>query len=238
MDLERAVTFPTRGGDEWYVTILVGGVIAIASVLLLPVFLLAGYLVQVSREAMAGASEPPEFDDWNHLFVEGLKATAILVVYQVVPLLVAALVAGGSFLALRTGLGNGVVAVALGLSAGVGVFGALGLVFSYLGLAGLMNFAARGSVGAAFDVDTLVDVATDRDWLLAWAYALGVSIVFNVALSIVGMVPVLGWLLVLFAGPFAGFYVAVVLYRIYGLGFAEATATGSVTSDVTAAEPA
>jgi hypothetical protein len=84
LDLEALLTYPMES-DDWIVTVAIGTVLTIFSFLIIPGFLVYGYLVRALRAGMDGASEPPEFDDWGTLFVEGLIATVILFVYQLIP---------------------------------------------------------------------------------------------------------------------------------------------------------
>lgn len=236
MDVENAVTFPMED-DDWLTTTLVGGVINIAGILFFPIFLLNGYFLNVAREAMAGATEPPAFDDWERLFVDGIKAFVVLFVYQLIPLAVLGIVGGGSILAMLSGSEAGTGVGLLGLVGGFTIYGLLALVFNYFGLAGLMNFVATDSLGDAFDVEVLGDVATDRSWLLAWGYVVAINLAFGLAFTVVSLIPIVG-LVTMVVAPFAYFYLGVVMYRIFGLGFAEATSSGPTSTETTAAEPA
>lgn len=234
MDIESAIKFPTED-DDWLVTTLIGGVIYMASVFFFPVFLVNGYFVKVAREAMDGAAQPPAFDDWGELFVDGIKAFAILLVYQIVPFAALIVVGGGSIMALASGTEAGAGAGLLGLLGAFAIYGVLAVAFGYFGIAGLMNFVATGSLGAGFEVGTIIDVATDRDWMMAWAYVIGINVAASVVFGVIGAIPLLG-LLVLPVAPFAYFYLGVVMYRIWGEGFAAATRT-TRTSEAPAAEP-
>lgn len=234
VDIESAITFPMED-DDWLVTVLVGGVINVASIIVLPVFLLYGYYVKVAREAMDGAAEPPAFGNWGELFVDGVKAFGIVVVYQIVPLVVLVVVGGGSIAAMATGTEAGAGAGLLGLFGAFVITTVLAIAFGYVGIAGLMNFVATGSIGSGFEVGTLVDVATDRNWMMAWAYVIAINVVFGLVFGIIGAIPFVG-LIVLPVAPFAYFYLGVVMYRIWGQGFAAATQT-SRTSEAPAAEP-
>lgn len=235
MDIESAVKFPMED-DDWIVTTLIGGLIYVASIFFFPVFLVNGYFVKVAREAMEGSAEPPAFENWGELFVDGIKAFVIVTVYQIIPLAVFAVVGGGSIVAMLSGSEAGAGVGLLGLLGAFAIYGVLALVFGYFGLAGLMNFVATGSVGAGFDVGTIIDVATDRDWLTAWAYVIGINIAFSVVFGVIGAIPIVNFLL-LFAAPFASFYLGVVMYRIWGQGFVAATRTVTA-SETPTAEPA
>lgn len=232
MDLESALTFPMED-DNWLMTILIGGVLSFLGFLIVPVFVINGYFLRVSREAMAGSTAPPEFSDYGDLVVDGLKAAVIVFVYQLVPLIVFGVVAGGSFLAILSGSDAAASAGLFGILGGFAVYSVLAIIFGYFGFAGLMNFVATDSMGAAFDFGTITSVATDSEWMIAWAYVIGINIALSVVISIVGAIPILGWILLL-GTPFVYIYAGIVMYRIWGESFASVTATAASTESTTA----
>ncbi|MFB6255117.1 MAG: DUF4013 domain-containing protein [Haloplanus sp.] len=116
IDIERVVTYPTNA-DDWIKTVLIGGVLTLLSVLIVPAFLLYGYVVRALRAGIDNADEPPVFDDWGTLLKEGVMAVVVVIVYQLIPLFVFVVTVGGSLAALRTGSETG---------AGAGIVGLLG----------------------------------------------------------------------------------------------------------------
>jgi hypothetical protein len=221
VDIERALSYPTNS-EDWVKIVLIGGLLALFSVLIVPLFLLYGYLVRVLRAGMAEAAEPPAFDDWGTLLVEGVVAFVILLVYQLIPLIVAAVTVGGSLVAIGTGSEAGAGVGILGLLAGFALSGLLALAFGYLTLIALANYAHVGGIGAAFDVDVLRSVALDEAYAIPWLYGIGVLIGATVVSGLLGIVPLLGAI----AGVFVTFYGQVVAAWIWGKGFADATGVG------------
>ncbi|MEF8757703.1 MAG: DUF4013 domain-containing protein, partial [Halobacteriales archaeon] len=63
IDIEQVAKYPMES-DDWIKTVLIGGLATIFSFLILPIFLVTGYLVRALRAGMEDASEPPTFDDW------------------------------------------------------------------------------------------------------------------------------------------------------------------------------
>lgn len=216
-DIEGALSFPFND-ENWLVTMLIGGALTFFSWLMLPVFILSGYFLNVGRGSMDGEDTAPPFDDWGKLLIDGLKMTIVMFVYQIVPLLLF-----GVMLLVSTaliGTGNQTVA-------GVGVVGLLiafagymlfSLVFGYVGMAGVMNFAREGSLGAAFDVERIKTVVSSKEWAVAWVYAFVAQFVVNVVLGTIGAIPLVG-LIVLLILPFTTVYVGMVTFRLYGEGF-------------------
>ena len=124
-----------RDSDDAIKTTAIGGVLLLLSPLLIPVFIVLGYVMRVLRRTADGHDEPPVFDEWGDLLIDGLKAFLIMFVYSVLPLAVLAIVglfgvgaaligAGDSALA---GLLSGTLVVVLALLAFVvsvaGVYG-------------------------------------------------------------------------------------------------------------------
>ncbi|UWG46683.1 Uncharacterized membrane protein, DUF4013 family [Halanaeroarchaeum sp. HSR-CO] len=221
MDIQRSITSPMEA-ENWLKTILIGGVLTFLGVLIVPLLIVYGYLVRVIRGTLSEATEPPTFDDWGDLLVDGVKAWIISLVYMLVPLLVAGFTVGGSILAFATGTEAGAAAGAGGLWLGFSLSALLALVFGYLTVIAIVNFAREGVFGAGFDFDVIRTVAVDREYALAWL----VSVVIFVVAGIVSAIPLVGWILT----PFVSFYAAVVAADLWAGGFAQALeSTGAIT---------
>ena len=219
--LSDALSFP-RGGDDWLSTLLVGGILTVLSFLILPGFVLQGYLVRVLGHAARGERTPPSFTQWGSLLVDGLKVFVVNLVYGLVVLIPFALLLGGLFIAVpgepvpvapgatpsppSGGAGGLVVLVVL-----VAVVAVAGLLLAYLLPAALANFAIEGNLGAAFALRTIASGAFTGDYAVAWLLALVVGIVGGLVGSALSAVVV---------GFFVLFYVQVVLYYLVGRGFA------------------
>lgn len=212
-DLNDVLTYPTES-DDWVKTVLIGGVLSLFGFLLVPLFLVYGYLVRALRANLEGEPEPPTFDAWGELLVDGLKATIIGFVYMLVPLVVMAVTVGGAVLAMATGSEAGAAAGFGGMMLGFFVTIVLMLLFGYLATVAIVNFAREGRFGAAFDVDVISGVALDRAFAVPWL----LSVAVFVAASLVNVVPLIGTLLAVFAN----FYALVVACALWADGFDEA----------------
>ncbi len=216
MNFNETVTYPMER-DDWVKTLLIGGVLILFGVLLVPLFIVYGYIVRTIRESLAGEREPPAFGDWGGLLVDGVQAWVISLVYLLVPLIVAGVTVGGSIAAIATGSEAGAAAGAGGLFVGLTLSTLLALVFGYLAVVAIVNFAREDRFGAAFDFETIRTVAFDREYAIAWL----VSVTIFVVASFVSAIPLVGWLL----APFAAFYAAVVAANLWAGGFTQAIAT-------------
>jgi hypothetical protein len=222
-------SYPTNRAD-WIKTVLIGGVLSFFGILLIPLFVVYGYVIRVVRATIDGEDEPPVFEEWGDLLVEGLKAWLIGVVYMLVPLIVGLVLIGGSIAAMTAGGRAGAGAGAAGFLGGFLVTTVLALVFGYAAAAAIVTFAREERFGAAFDVGAVRSLVTDADFAVSWIVSL---VGFLLAGAVTG-IPFIGWLL----GPFASFYALVVAGRLWGGGYLEATdgTTDAATTNASADE--
>lgn len=231
--LEAALRYPMEH-DDWMKTILIGGVLSVFSFLLVPLLPVYGYLVRVLRHRLAGEPEPPTFGDWGELFADGLKAFVVVFVYMLVPVIVGAVTVGGSFAAMATGTRSGAAAGMGGLALGFLLTFVLTLVFGYVAVAALVNFAREDSLGAAFDFGTIRAVATNREYAVAWLLAAAAFFGASVVAGLLNVVPFLGAIV----GAFLLFYVQIAAARLWADGFSDALEPDEERQQPTAGEPA
>lgn len=221
IDIEQVVTYPTNS-DDWIKTVLIGGALTLFSFLIIPAFLVYGYVLRVLRAGIDGTEEPPVFDDWGTLLKEGVVAFVIVLIYQLIPLIVFFLTVGGSIAAIGTGSEAGAGIGIVGLLGGLALSTLLALVFGYVTLIGLANYAHEGTFGSAFDLDMIRSVATDSAYAIPWLYGVGVLIAAAVVASLLGIVPILGAIV----GVFVTFYGQVAAAWVWGMGFGDAAGLG------------
>lgn len=209
MEFNDILTYP-MSRDEWVKTILIGGVLTFLSVFVVPVLLVYGYIVRTIRGSLAGQPEPPEFEEWGTLLVDGLQAAIIGLIYLLVPILVGAVTMGGAMIAVLTGDLTALAGAFVGFMLSM----LLSLAFGYFAVVAVVNFAREGEFGAAFDFDVIKTVALNREYAIAWLVSVAVFIVAG----FVGSIPVLGWILV----PFVGFYALIVAANLWATGFTQA----------------
>jgi len=212
--LEDGFSYPVRG--DWLGRIVVGGVLGLFSGLLIPLFFLIGYLIEVLNSTVTGESEPPAFENWAALLRKGFFGILITVIYTLLPVLVfggigVALSGAGGALG---GDGGGLLGIVGGLTALL-LLPAVVIAY-YFVPAALTNYATGGRVGDAFDFGTLKPVLLSADYLLAVLAPLVVSVVLWIV-TLVLAITIVGILLL----PFVQFYGQVAVFRMYGLAFRE-----------------
>lgn len=215
--LSEALSYPTED-DDWLGPFLIGSGLLLASLFVgLTVIPLYGYLLQVLDAGRFGSRELPAFDDWETLIVDGIKMFGVNFVYAGIPGL---LFFGAGFFTLL-GLGVGASAESGGAALVALVFG--GLVTFLAGLlwlaatvlvpAALGHMRAEDDFAAAFRVRTVVDIAIDRDYLVAVTLAWVVGSVISTVGSLLSIVLV--GLPVLLFGSIVTFY-------LFGQGYQRA----------------
>lgn len=220
-------TYPMKR-DNWLTTVLVGGILVFLSFLVIPIILVYGYVIQVIRDTQQGRPEPPAFGDWGTLLVDGVKAWVIGIVYMLVPAIVATITVGGALtsLALEGNLGATLGALLFGFL----ISAVLGIVFGYVAVAAIVNFAREDRLGAGFDFTVLKQVALHRDYAVAWLAAL---LVFVVA-GIVTALPLVGWIV----GPFASFYAITIAGNLWSSGVSAALDSTDTVERASSEQPA
>jgi hypothetical protein len=155
--LSDAVSFP-RAGEDSVKRLLIGGALVLLSGLIVPAVPLYGYVLRTIAAAARGADEPPPFEDWTGLLVDGAKTFAVVLAYQL-----PALVFGIAGLAAGTMLGDGTggtVALLCGVLAG-----AAAVLAAYLVPGAVASLAINGSLRDAFTVRRLLRIASTTEYL-------------------------------------------------------------------------
>ncbi|WP_380681377.1 DUF4013 domain-containing protein [Salinigranum sp. GCM10025319] len=218
--LGDAIEYPIRG-DEGAKNVLIGGVLsALWFLFFLPTLFVFGYLVRVIATTADGEDFPPRFDDWGRLGVDGVVGTVLSAVFYLVPVVVFVLIAGVGGVTGNESLATAGTAVAALVS--IPLF----VAFVYLYPAVLAEFAVGYRGDRGFETGRIVDAITSTSYLVAWLVGFFIQIGAFVALSILGLVPLIG-LSVLIVGPFVAFAANVAAFRAFGVAYRSATGTSA-----------
>lgn len=183
-ELKSLFRFPFQGPD-WANRFILGCALLFAGwvVPILPVLFVYGYALEVMRRVIDG-EEPslPPWQDWGRLFVDGLRAFTVSLVY----LLPAALISLGSMglyfasfsFLVREQQMFGVIIVAMAILF-IGIF--LSSLLGFLGIvplpAAMAHFVTENRLGAAFQVRRWWAVLKERRWEygVAWLLLIGIA---------------------------------------------------------------
>ncbi|WP_336339184.1 DUF4013 domain-containing protein [Haloarcula brevis] len=199
---QEALQYP-RDGDSAVKTIAIGGVLLFLSFLVVPVFFVLGYIARTLRSVLDGDAEPPVFDDWGDLGMDGLKVFVIGFAYSLVPtaIALAAVVASGATLGLGgSGSGSGLAVGLIVLVAGLAVT-VLSLAVAYVLPAAIVAYVRSDNIAAAFAPSELRRFAFSRTYATGWLVAFGISLLAGVVIGLLNAV-VIGAVL----APFVTFY--------------------------------
>jgi hypothetical protein len=209
LDFARAFRFVVDDPD-WIKKILIGGVFALLSAILIGAPFVSGYFVRLLRNVAHGHDRPlPEWDDLGGIFMDGLRGMAVYLGYLAAALALPLLL-GGALLAM----------IAVSSHAGragdvLGTMAAFAMVVVYA-LAGVMTLAAMlyvpaallrfvvyDRVGAAFEPREVVGIIRRNlgNYLLALVLYLVANFAsqIGVVLCCVGVFPLSFWSVLILA---------------------------------------
>ena len=204
VDFGRSFTFVGEDPD-WIKKILIGGAFTLACALLVGVPFVLGYFSRTLRNVVTGELRPmPEWDDLGGIFNEGLRLTAVYLLYTLgVVAVVAALGCVVMLPVMALSGGGGDVSDALGVLGGLGIVGAYGLAMvGFLALAvylpaALARAALRGTVADGFAWrETLGFIRANLgNYLISLVIYLLASFLsqFGILLCCVGVFPAAFW---------------------------------------------
>jgi hypothetical protein len=209
MDVAKAFTFVTED-EQWVGKIGIGAIIALGSILILPIPLLLGYQVGVTRNVMKGVDRPlPQWEEFGQLFSDGLSILVAQIVYTL-PFWLVVCIALFSTVGL-SGLTDAVSEDLLtaGFLATWGLVMCLSLIFVvvwfFLSPAIVIQYVRTNSLAACFRFGEVVAIVRENvsDIVIAGLAAFGATLALNIVVGGLSIIPCLGQIvgvLLLFAG--------------------------------------
>ena len=148
INIERSLRF-TFDDESWIVKILIGGVVSfLGQLLLIPLPLLYGYMLDTLKNVKEGQDTPlPEWDDFAGLFMRGLILTLGLLVYSL-PLF---LFACCFLFLLITSQNEGAESLGLLGLCFACIMPLYGVALGFWGPAVIMRFAEAGTFSSMFE---------------------------------------------------------------------------------------
>lgn len=197
MDVDVVEAFQAPMNDQsWVNKVVIGGLVNIVPIVN---FIAIGYALSYFAGLLRrGENALPEWKDWGALFVIGLKAFVIMLVYLI------GVIIFGALSTVLGGILGGFLALVLFLAA-----------MFFLPVA-LLRFVQEGySIAPAFAFKQLYDMAREKmdKYMLAYAIIVGTSLI----IAAITRIPVVGWIL----GPFAFFYLSLCFYNLLTMVFSE-----------------
>lgn len=165
MDVGDIISDSIKYPSSSWGKVLILGIITIASILIVPLFLLLGYMFRIIKATLAGIDELPEFDEIGDMFVDGLKVFVVGFVYAIPVWILSAiigLITGGNSAATVTSLGTG---YGLAFILGNIVFFIIAVIIGLIELMAIANMAYNdGDLGTAFRFSEILDIIATIGW--------------------------------------------------------------------------
>jgi hypothetical protein len=210
-DLGRALQY-VFDDPAWVKKVLLGGLFALLSFVLIGAFFVLGYWLRLIRRVAQGEPRPlPEWEDYGGLLAEGAVAYGVYLVHML--LLIVPIGAGGCFIGLIAGVlgGNHESHEAAGMLAGLGMLGLYAIAFVVgIGLAiympaVLVRLAILKRFGAAFEIRENVAFIkrNTKDYVLMFVTMIVAHMIaqFGVLLCCIGAFPASFWAMCVIALP-------------------------------------
>lgn len=157
---------------------------------------LAGYSLKVLR----GEKPAPEVADWGTLFIDGIKAIIVYLIYAIPIIIVFAILMVVGFGAAMTGDATAIMASAGIMILGMLVCFVLAVIIGLFEMIGMVRFARTGSIGEAFNFGAILATIAKIGWvpyIIALVVLFVVAIIFGIIVTIIQMIPILGILIYL-----------------------------------------
>jgi hypothetical protein len=179
--------------------------------------LMTGYTLRV----MKGVTPAPEADHLGGMFIDGIKAFIISIVYMIIPCIIGLLIlvmSGGLGALTMAGMDvtntNAYLGLLLGtLGISFLVFIIFAFIFGLFEIIGMVRFARSGRMGSAFEFSEILAKIRSIGWGNYIIALIILAIVIVIIELILGFIPLIGWLLTLIVAP----YLSIVGGRFYSL---------------------
>jgi len=207
MDFEKAFTY-VKDDERWMSKLGIGAAIQFLAFLIVPIFLLPGYMLQIMRNVRDGV-EPalPEWDDWGKLLTDGATIVGAQLIYTLPFWLLMCLAIGLTAGAGATGSED--LAAAVGVTSMV-LISCLTILFAiawvFIGPAIAIQYVREGSFASCFRFGEVVAIVRDNisDILMITLAFIAAQFVITFLVGILNFIPCLGTL--------AGLAIGIALY--------------------------
>ena len=173
--------------------VLILGILTITSFLIIPGFLILGYLFRILKESSKGSDDVPEFNMWLNMFIDGLKVFFVLFVYSLIPVALIILGMGNAILPfINTPFTWSLVqsTLSFGLLSGLTIIGMLLIILiSFIIAVALTNMAYQNKLSSAFRFRDIFTKIGEIGWVdyIIWyiVMVLVASIVYFISSTLI-----------------------------------------------------
>lgn len=190
-------------------------------------FFISGYVVRVYR----GITPPPVFDNWGSLYLDGIKLIIVNVLWFVPVMLVFVAMLALLFLATA---GAGSIALMLAAMLVIMLVAFVLLVITILySILGNVRYARTGSIREGIRYSAITSTIQTIGWgtyIIALLVLLVAGIIFTIVVSVLSIIPFVGWVIQPVLGPLFLVFSARYITRVYDHGIPRAPAPAPATA--------
>lgn len=172
-------------------------------------FMSVGYLLDTAETSMKKKKDLPEWKDFARLFVEGVKAFVIGIVYMIPIFIMGAFVFGPMMTSLLEFNMDFIFENLMLMSTGLIVLGLIALLIGYFSLGALMRYSKTRNMKEAFNFNAISKKVFTGKYFAAWFIGL---IIFVLVSAVFSLIPVIGQIL---GGAIGGIFYVSVLGEAY-----------------------
>jgi Protein of unknown function (DUF4013) len=164
MDISDIISDSIKYPSSNWGKVLILGIIMIASILIVPIFLFYGYIFRIIKATLAGIDELPDFDEIGEMFVDGIKVFVVAIIYAI-PVVIISIIIGaitGSSTSTAVSLNPTMV---WALMLGYIVYIIVAIIIGLIEVIAIANMAYyEGDLGAAFRFSEILDHIARIGW--------------------------------------------------------------------------
>jgi hypothetical protein len=136
-------------------SLLIGGIVLTLSLLLLGLPFFLGYITKCIREILRGNGVLPEWDNIGEIFIDGIKMTAVFIVYAILFVLISIIpaVPAIAFQVMKVGYLSVISLAILSLTLAI-----VSMVFGVIFFLSWMIYAMTGSIKSAITPKNIIDI--------------------------------------------------------------------------------
>lgn len=223
MDITKALTYISED-KEWLTKLGIAILISLLSFLIIPIPLLIGYSVAISRNVKTGVEPPlPAWEDWGGFFRDGLNIIIAQLVYTFPFWLLSCIVFVSTigFEGLAQRMDNPDLLGAAFLAT-FGLVGCLVLLFAvalmFISPAIVLQYLRTNELSACLRFGEVISLARQNlgDILMVTAISIGLGIILSLVFGVLNIIPCLGQLASLLLSFAVGPYIMAVTGHLYG----------------------
>lgn len=236
MDIGDVISDSMKYPSTDWKKVIILGLLFMFSFLIVPLFLLYGYVFRVIKASLAGVEGLPDYEEWGEMLVDGIKLFLVYIIYMLPAtiigiysiLMFAIALQTFSYVNPATTINPTMIYSLFGGSAALGIGFAIiySLVVYPILAVGIGNMAFyNGDLGSAFKLGDIFSTISKIGWVdvIIWYIAIIiVGIIIFVAGILIAMVPILGWLFItLILFPYMYLFFGRALAWLYASAFTE-----------------